>query len=88
MFRHVVVLVMLSILLPKSLQVGDELVLAKSKDGKNYLAKKRPTNISIDEDVGTDYSRLQGDFFPTRVYLIFVMTRTKTRGRNWEEMFR
>ena len=82
MFRHVVVLVMFSVLLPKSLQVGDEHVLAKSKDGKIFLAKKRPTNISIDEDVGTDYSRLQGDIFLPEFFLNCVI------ARKWEEMFR
>ena len=61
MLRHVVLLVMFSGLLPKSLQV-DELVLAHSKDGKRYIAKRGQTHNGIDEDVGTDYSRLKGDF--------------------------
>ena len=61
MVRHVVVLVMFSGLLSKSLQV-DELVLAHVKDGKRYIAKRAQTNNNLDEDVGTDYSRSRGDF--------------------------
>ena len=58
MFRHVVLLLMLSGLLPESQQGED--VLVESEEGKRYLAKKRQKNI--DEDVGRDYSGLQGDF--------------------------
>ena len=53
MLIHVVSMVMLSGLLPISLQEAGDLVLAHSKDGKRYIA-------SIDEDVGADYSRAQG----------------------------
>ena len=58
MFRHVVLLLMLSGLLPESQQGED--VLVESEEGKRYLAKKRQNNIN--EDVGRDYSGLQGDF--------------------------
>ena len=53
-------MVMLSGLLPTSLQEAGDLVLAHSKDGKRYIAKKGKTNSGIDEDVGADYSRAQG----------------------------
>ena len=56
MFTHVLLLVFFSGLLPKSLQGADELVVAHSKNGKRYLAKK----VNIDEDVGADYSLGRG----------------------------
>merc|ERR1739848_803775 len=61
MFRHAVLLVIFSAFLPKSLQEDDELVLAQTKDGKRYIAKRErgQTNNGIEENVGTDYSRVK-----------------------------
>ena len=72
MLKHLLLLVMFSGLLHKSLQEVDELVLAHSKDGKRYIAKKGKTNI--DEDVGTDYSRVTGKVaLLVGVFIIFVI---------------
>lgn len=54
MFKHVVLLLMLSGLLPKSHQEKDDHVLVETKEGETYLTKD--TNIDDDENVGTDYS--------------------------------